>query len=55
MLGATESKEEFRREEIGDKSEQTILSAENTGDKASFSLDRKPQQKNFTCVFFGKF
>ena len=45
MLGATESKQEFQREEAGDKPEQRIVSAENIGDKANSSLDRKPQRK----------
>ena len=29
MLGPTESKQKFRREEVGDKQEQRIVSAEN--------------------------
>ena len=39
MLGAAESKQEFRREEVGDRPEQRIFSAENIGDKISSSLD----------------
>ena len=52
MLGAIASIQDFRREDIGDKPEQRLLSVENIEDKASSSLDRKPQQKISTSVFF---
>ena len=50
MLGATESKQKFRKEEGCDKPEQGISSAENIGDKANSSLDRRPQQQIDTCL-----
>ena len=52
MLGASASIQTFRREEVGDKPEPRILSAENIGDKASSSVDRKPQQKKCMCVLW---